>query len=162
LVEAKTNTTSAEFTYTISGQYLTPSNSNVTITAPSGFEISTTSGSGFSTTLNLPYAGSTLNSTTIYLRFAPTASASYSGSITNSGGSATTELITVSGVSGNFQIGDYGSVATTNWSTFATAWKRWDGAGWNTTATAAAISNTNVWKRRGFPITVSLTGPFYY
>jgi pectate lyase len=90
--------TSAELTYALSGVYLTPDAGNVTVTAPSGFEISTTSGSGFTSSLLIPYSGSTLSSTTIYAHFKPTSLIGYSGSISHSGGSAPNVTVAVSGI----------------------------------------------------------------
>jgi pectate lyase len=89
--------TSAELTYALSGAYLTPDAGNVTVTAPSGFEISTTSGSGFTSSLLIPYSGNTLSSTTIYVRFKPTSLIGYSGSISHSGGSAPSVTVAVNG-----------------------------------------------------------------
>ena len=66
-------TTSPNQTYSISGYFLTPAAGNITITAPPGYRISTNSTTGFAGTLNLPYTGSTLASTIIYVRFSPTA-----------------------------------------------------------------------------------------
>ncbi len=95
------NTTSAESTFTIHGSNLTPLSGNIIMTAPSGFEVSMTSGSGFNSSINLPYTTSTLSSTTIYVRFSPMAVQSYIGNITNDGGGATTQDVTVSGTGVN-------------------------------------------------------------
>lgn len=91
------NTVSPEQTYSLSGTLLTPSDGNLTVTAPSGFEVSSTSGSGFGGSLQVPYAGGTLAATTIYVRFAPVSIQSYSGPITNAGGAAVTKNVSVSG-----------------------------------------------------------------
>ncbi len=93
--------TSAESTFTIKGSNLTPAIGNIIVTAPSGFEVSITTGSGFNSSINILYTASTLSSTTIYVRFSPTAMQSYSGNITNDGGGATTQNVTVSGTSAN-------------------------------------------------------------
>jgi hypothetical protein len=83
-------TTSTEQSFTLSGGNLTGAPGNITVTAPAGYEISLTSGSGFSNSLNVPYATSTLASTTVYVRFAPTgAPADFNGNIVASGGGAT-------------------------------------------------------------------------
>lgn len=58
-------TPSEEQTLLVSGQYLTD---NVTITAPLGFEISTTSGSGFVSALELTQTGGELEPTTVFVR----------------------------------------------------------------------------------------------
>lgn len=91
------NTTSAERTFTVSGNTLSPASGNITITAPSGFEVSLTSGSGFGSSVQAAYASGTLSPTTVYVRFKPTAVQSYAGDITNEGGSATTRNVAVSG-----------------------------------------------------------------
>jgi hypothetical protein len=91
------NTNSSEITYTVQGSYLSPASGNITITPPSGYQVSVTSGSGFGSSLNVSYTGSTLSSRTIYVRFYPTAVQSYTGNITNSGGGATTQNVAVSG-----------------------------------------------------------------
>jgi hypothetical protein len=56
---------SANQTFTISGTYLT---SNVSLSAPTDYEISTSSGSGFGSSLTLTPTSGTLSSTTIYVR----------------------------------------------------------------------------------------------
>jgi hypothetical protein len=71
------------------------------VTAPSGFEVSITSGSGFNSSINIPYTASTLSSTTIYVRFSPLVVQSYIDHITNDGGGATTQDVTVSGTGVN-------------------------------------------------------------
>src|SRR5207249_404719 len=47
------NTTSAEKTYSISGSNLSPVSGSITITAPSGYEVSPTSGSGFASSITV-------------------------------------------------------------------------------------------------------------
>ena len=91
------NIISAEKTYVLSGNYLSPATGNISVTAPVGFEISLTSGSGFDTALSLPYANNTLSSATVYVRFKPTEIKSYSGVITHAGGAADNVTVAVSG-----------------------------------------------------------------
>jgi pectate lyase len=91
------STTSAEQSFTVSGTTLSPESGSLTITAPAGYQVSTTSGSGFATSVSVPYSGATLASTTIYAVFMPAALGSYPGSIACSGGSATTQNVTVTG-----------------------------------------------------------------
>lgn len=59
------NGPSAEQYYTISGSRLT---NNVSITSPTNYEISTTSGSGYTNSLTLNQSGGVLSLTTIYVR----------------------------------------------------------------------------------------------
>ncbi|HZL10435.1 MAG TPA: GEVED domain-containing protein [Prolixibacteraceae bacterium] len=83
--------TSLGKTYTLSGTNLIGSPGNITVTAPANFEVSLSSGSAFGSSVSVPYSSSTLASTTIYVRFKPTAiNTGYSGVISNSGGSLST------------------------------------------------------------------------
>jgi pectate lyase len=83
--------------YALSGTTLTPSSGNITVTTPTGFEVSLSGSSGFGSSVLVPYSGSILSSTTIYARFKPTLVQSYSGNITNAGGGAITKNVAVSG-----------------------------------------------------------------
>jgi hypothetical protein len=91
------NTASAESTFTIKGSNLTPPSGNIIVTAPSGFEVSLANGSGLNSSINIPYTASTLSSTVIYVQFSPITANPYAGNITNDGGGATTQNVTVSG-----------------------------------------------------------------
>lgn len=88
------NTTSSEKTYNVSGINLT---ANITVTAPTGYQVSTTSSSGFGSSVTLNHSGGTVASTPIYVRFAPTAVQAYSGNITHASTGATTQNVAVSG-----------------------------------------------------------------
>ncbi|KOY85637.1 hypothetical protein AD998_05265 [bacterium 336/3] len=93
-----TGTASTEQSYTLSGTDLTGFPANITVTAPTGYEVSLTSGSGFAGSVNVAYASATLSNTTIFVRIAASASVgSPSGNITNAGGGATTQNVAVSG-----------------------------------------------------------------
>ncbi len=50
-------------------------------------------------------------------------------------------------------VGDYGSVASGNWSALST-WKQWDGSGWNTTPSAVPKAAVNVYINAGDTVTV--------
>jgi GH18 family chitinase len=91
------NTTSSEKTYSVSGSDLTGYPGNITVTAPTGFEVSLSTGTGFASSVNVAYSSATLVSTTIYVVFKPTLAQAYSGNITNAGGGATTQNVAVSG-----------------------------------------------------------------
>lgn len=85
--------------YQLTGENLIPSNGNISISAPVGFEISFTQNSGYANTLTLPYTNKYI-SRTIYSRFKPTQSnINYSGNIVNSGGGADQKNVAVSGTS---------------------------------------------------------------
>ncbi len=88
---ASTTTTS----FSLNGSYLTNS---ITITAPSGFEVSTNATSGFATSLTVTQISGSVASTTIYLRLAATATvlnSPYSGDIVcSSTGAASVNVAT--------------------------------------------------------------------
>ncbi len=86
--------TSENKTYTVSGNDLT---GNITITAPSGFQISKSSNSGFTSTLSLTPTSETVTNTTIYVRFSPTSPISYSGNISHTSEGAESKNVAVSG-----------------------------------------------------------------
>jgi len=90
------NTTSSEKNYTVSGTNLT---SDITITPPSGFEISTGTGAGFVATnpITLSQSGGTVASTAIYVRFKPTAIQAYPGNITHTTTGGNNPNVAVSG-----------------------------------------------------------------
>lgn len=92
--------TSASQTYVLAGTFLNPSSGNISVSAPAGFEISLSAATGYATSLNVPYSSATLANTTIYARFKPdVANGTYNDIITNSGGSAATAFVTVTGTS---------------------------------------------------------------
>lgn len=88
---------SGEHNFEISGAYLNSSgNGNITLTTPAGFEISTSTGTGFTTNLNLPFTGGTLPNTTVYIRFSPVTVGTHTGDVTGSW-TTVSDIITVSG-----------------------------------------------------------------
>jgi hypothetical protein len=90
------NTTSSEKSYIVSGINLS---ADISIVPPSGFEISTGTGVGFVPTnpIVLSQSGGTVSSTTIYVRFVPTAVTAYSGNITHTSGTSNNPNVAVSG-----------------------------------------------------------------
>ncbi len=77
--------------FTLSGGNLS---GDVTLTPPSGFEISTSIGSGYTTSLVVSPSSGTIAATTVYVRLAATtAFGSYSGNISAAGGGASTQNI---------------------------------------------------------------------
>ena len=86
-------------TTSLSGTGLTGSGT-VTVTAPARYLVSTTSGSGYASSISVPYTSGSLSSTTIYVQFSPTVTGTVSGTVTCSGGGATLN-IPVSGVGVN-------------------------------------------------------------
>ncbi len=87
---------SAEQTFTTEGFNLTD---DITLNVTSGdYEISTTSGSGFGTTLTLPQSGGVVNTTTIYVRLnGTTAQNPANGDITITSTGATNEVVNLEG-----------------------------------------------------------------
>jgi hypothetical protein len=84
---------SAPTSFSFSGADLS---GNVTVTAPEGFEISTSSGSGYSGTLTLAPNGGTIAATTIYVRLtSSTDSGSYSGNVSLSSTGAATQNVAI-------------------------------------------------------------------
>jgi len=81
--------------YTVSGVNLSGA---VTVTPPSGYEISTNNSSFVATSISLTPSGTTLGATTLYARIHSSASVgTVSGQITHSGGGATSQNLSVSG-----------------------------------------------------------------
>ncbi len=102
---------SATQTYTVSGANLT---GNISIAAPSGFEISS-NGTSFSNTLTLNATNGAVANTTITVRLVANASGSPSGNITHTSGTVTQNLA-VSGIvnpTPTITLGTIPSVATT-------------------------------------------------
>ncbi len=85
---------SAEQNFTVSGSALT---ADITITAPTDFEISITSGSGFNSSLTLTQSGGSVPNTIIYVRMAASATGTPSGNITVASSGVTTVNVAVSG-----------------------------------------------------------------
>ena len=90
------NTISAEKSYSVSGSALTD---NISIVPPSGFEVSLGSGTGFIATnpIVLTQSGGTVSSTTVYVRFVPSAVTTYSGNIIQTSTGAAAQNVAVSG-----------------------------------------------------------------
>ena len=86
---------SAEDDFTVEGLFLT---SDIVVTAPTGFEVSLTSGAGFVSSVNIPFGSGTVATTTVYTRLVGGQSVNtYTGDITIESTSVTTETITLNG-----------------------------------------------------------------
>ncbi len=90
---ATTNTASSSQNFTISGANLT---ANITVTAPTNFQVSTNN-SSWGSTANYTQSGGTLASTPVYVRLAAVANGSYSGNVAISTTGGTTVNVAVSG-----------------------------------------------------------------
>jgi len=90
---------SAVQSYNLSGSNLTGYASGITITAPTDYEVSLASGSGYAASVNVACASATLASTPIYVRLkSGLAIGNYNSElIANAGGGATTVNVTCSG-----------------------------------------------------------------
>lgn len=88
-------TASTHQTTSVSGSGLT---ANMVLTAPTGYEISLSSGSGFASTLTLTQSSGTVAATTIYVRLSASAAAgAANGNITISSTGASDALVALSG-----------------------------------------------------------------
>jgi hypothetical protein len=87
-------TAATQQSFTVSGSNLT---NNITITAPTGFEVSTTSGSGFGNSATLTPSSGSVATTTIDVRMAATATGTPSGDVTVASTGATDKTVAVSG-----------------------------------------------------------------
>ena len=115
----------AESSYTLTGEY---TYGNITITAPTDYKISETSGSGFVSTLNVAATNGELN-TTIYVQYAPTTEGDNNNSLQHTNGSTTKSFglfgtgiapsITVSPISNDF--GEIEVGESSEWSYTVTA-----------------------------------------
>jgi surface protein len=111
-------TASATQTFTVSGTNLT---ANISITAPTGYEVSTASGSGFGSSVTLTQTSGSVASTPVYVRMAATATGTPSGNITLTSTGATAQNVAVSGTVNALPTIALGSVSniTTTATTFS-------------------------------------------
>lgn len=101
-------TPSISQSFNLSGSGLTPANGDITVTAPTGFQVSTNN-STFFASVPVAYTGGSLASTPVYVRATGAAPGSPSGNVTCAGGGASTVNVAVSGSVGaalNFSVGD--------------------------------------------------------
>jgi trimeric autotransporter adhesin len=100
------NVGSTAQSFTLSGTNLTGFSSNITVTAPTGFQVSKTSATtGFASSVTVPYTSATLGATTIWVRVFSASANTYTGNITFSGSyagnSSTAPVVSVSGTTMN-------------------------------------------------------------
>ena len=88
------NVASAQQSFSVSGLYLS---GNLVVTAPTGFSVSTTSGSGWASSVSLTPAGGTVSSTLIYVRMNALASNPTAANVVCSSTSASSVNVAVSG-----------------------------------------------------------------
>lgn len=85
--------TGATLSYNLSANYLS---SNVLVTAPAGFAVSTSQDGTYSPTLTVIPSGGNV-SQTIWVKFTPTQAVTYAGNVSNASSGATTANVAVSG-----------------------------------------------------------------
>jgi hypothetical protein len=101
-------TPSAEQTIDVSGANLT---ADITVTAPTNYEVSTTSGSGFGTSVTLTQSGGTVAPTTVYIRLnGVTTDYTQVGNIDVTSANATTVQVALDGETLDYTPYDIGEV----------------------------------------------------
>ena len=115
-------TASAPSIFNLSGNLLTGFPSNITVTASADLEVSLTSGSGYATSILVPYTSATLSSTPIYTRIAATApQGAINGTVTSSGGGAAANaVVTVTGAVNQNYYNTKSNAGLTNVATWST------------------------------------------
>jgi hypothetical protein len=158
---------STQQSYTISGVYLTGYPSNITVTAPTNYEVSLTSGSGFAGSVSVAYASATLSATTIYVRLQSGLSAGTYGpvNVTNTGGGATSVNVALSGTvtsaSSTCGTETFTNIPTTSTSSYLTRTWTGDGGGsWSATdaRTDQTITGKAITIRNGVLTSPSTSG----
>ncbi|MSQ79896.1 MAG: T9SS type A sorting domain-containing protein, partial [Flavobacteriaceae bacterium] len=89
-----TSTPSNSQSFTVSGTDLT---ANLTVTAPSSFEVSLTSGSGFGSSVSFTPTSGKVTNATVYVRYNPSVAGPHSGNVVCSSNGATNQNVLVSG-----------------------------------------------------------------
>ena len=84
---------SAEQTFTVSGSSLS---NDITVTAPTNYEVSLTSGSGFASSVQLTQTAGSVPTTTVYIRLNASVIGTHNGDVTLASGSLT-ETIAITG-----------------------------------------------------------------
>jgi hypothetical protein len=144
--------TSSYLSYQLSGTNLTGAPGNIAVTAPTGFSVCLTADGTYTSSVNVPYSGATLDATTVYVKFSPSAVQTYSGNITNVGGGASANVA----VSGN-GIGEYYFIASDELNSLSSWWSNSDGSGTHPASFTAnnqifhAISSEN-WAMDGWTV----------
>lgn len=78
--------------FTVSAKYLNTASGNITVTGSSDYLMSTSPADGYSTSIQLPYSGNTLQATTVYVQFLPTLLQNYSLTASLTGGGAISQI----------------------------------------------------------------------
>jgi hypothetical protein len=103
-------TPSAEQSFDVSGDFLT---GNLTVTAPTNYEVSLTSGTGFANSVSIPPSSGSVTTTPVYVRLnGPAANSTQNGDVTVTSSAANTELITLEGETFEYVLYPIGAVTT--------------------------------------------------
>jgi len=86
-------------TFILSGSNLTGAPGNITVAAPSSYQVSL-DGTNWVASVQVPYSSSTLANTTIYVRFTPLSAGALTGNITISGGGVASSVTVAVGGTG--------------------------------------------------------------
>jgi len=115
---------SAAQSFTVAGSDLT---ANITVTAPSGYNVSLSSGSGYGSSVSLTPSGGTVSETTVYVRLTGAATGAFSGNVSATSTDAAEKTKAVSGTVG--LAAPTGVVASeTNATDFTASWSAVSGA----------------------------------
>lgn len=150
-------TLSSNETFTVEGSNLI---ADLVVTAPSEFQVSLASGSGFGSSVTISPTGGTVSTTTIYAKLVPSSAGAKSGNIEVTSTSAATKTVSVSGtgvavptitgttpgsvcVSGTVNLEATASAGTINWYTVETGGTS-QGTGGSFT-TPSISSTTSYW-----------------
>jgi gliding motility-associated-like protein len=91
------NTITTSQSYSLQGFYLNAGPGNIIVTAPPGFRVSLAAASGFAPSITVPYTGTALAATNIYVRFSPTIVKVFDDSVRSIGGGAPMVYVRVTG-----------------------------------------------------------------
>ncbi|NPV36163.1 MAG: hypothetical protein HPY80_05795 [Bacteroidales bacterium] len=144
---------SGEQSFSVSGTNLT---GDITLTASTNYEISQTSGSGFTSgTINLTPTGGTVNATTIYVRLKAGLSAgTYNENINITSTGASSQVVICNGTVISPPL-FYRSKASGDWSS-ASSWEvSTDGSTWTDASTYPTSTDNTITIRNGHTITIT-------
>ncbi|MEI8049764.1 MAG: DUF4082 domain-containing protein, partial [Bacteroidota bacterium] len=95
--------------FSVSGTHLM---NNITITAPTGFEVSTAPGSGYAGLITLTQSGGSVSGTTVYVRLTNAASGTLSDNVSLTSTNATTQDVAVNGTVNSLPTATIGGTAS--------------------------------------------------
>ena len=157
-------TASASQTFTVSAQYLT---ANLILTAPTGYEIATTAGGTYSSTISIAPSSGTVSARLIYVRLASTAIDGQSGNITITSTDAITQNLATGNASVTSSVGGSisGSVAVcsgTNSTILTLSGETGSITKWQSSLTSNFSSVTDIASTTASITATNLTATTYY